>query len=72
MAHVTLRTDPEVDHMLALLTEGGRSRSAVIREGLLELYRKRIREQAEAVVSDPDDLAEMRAIQADLEPLRAW
>jgi Arc/MetJ-type ribon-helix-helix transcriptional regulator len=70
--HVTLRTDPEVERVLSVLTEDGRSRSAVIREALLELYHQRLRVQAEKVAADDADLREMRAVQADMEPLRAW
>lgn len=55
-----------------MLTEDGRSRSAVIREALLELYHQRLRVQAEEVAADDADLREMRAVQADMEPLRAW
>lgn len=74
MSHVTLRTDPELDRMLGVLvlSEGGISRSELIRRALLAFYHDRIRAEAAAVAADPDDLAEARAIQADLEPLRAW
>lgn len=70
--HVTLRTDPDVERVLSVLTEGGRSRSAVIREALLELYHQRLRAQAEDVAADDADLQEMRTVQAEMEPLRAW
>jgi hypothetical protein len=72
MSHVTLRTDAEVERMLARLTEGGLSRSEVLRNALLAFYHERIRAEADAAAADPNDLAEAMAIQADLEPLRAW
>ena len=72
MSHVTLRTAPELEYVLAVLTKDGHSRSRVIRDALLEMYRHRIRAEAEAVAADPTDLAEAHAIQAEMAPLRAW
>ena len=72
MSHVTLRTTPEQDRMLAVLTRGGISQSEILRRALLAFYHDRIRAEAEAAAADPDDVAEARAILADVEPLRAW
>jgi hypothetical protein len=33
---------------------------------------ERLRAQAEELANDPDDLAEMRRVQADMAALRAW
>ncbi len=76
MSVLTVRTDEEVEAALAALTADGSSRSQAVRMAVLEAARARIRSELEAEAralhDDPDDLAEMRAVQADLEPLRAW
>lgn len=76
MATITVRTDSEVERALEALMADGRSRSAVIREAIIDAYHHRVagqlRIEAEALAHDPDDRAEMRAVQADLESLRAW
>jgi len=76
MSAITVRTDNEVEAALSALTADGSSRSQAVRAAVLEAARARIREQlqaeARALAEDPDDLAEARAVQADLEPLRAW
>jgi Arc/MetJ-type ribon-helix-helix transcriptional regulator len=76
MSTITVRTDAEIEAALAALTADGRSRSEAVRAAVLDAARARIREQVEAearaLAEDPDDLAEARAVQADLEPLRAW
>jgi predicted transcriptional regulator len=76
MATITVRVDDEAERALAELTSEGRSQSAVIREAIIAAWvtrrRARLRAEAEALASDPDDVAEMRAVQADLESLRAW
>jgi Arc/MetJ-type ribon-helix-helix transcriptional regulator len=73
---ITFRTDAEVERALAELTEDGTSRSGAIRDALLLAYRqRRIRRQraeAERLAKDPRDRAEMRAIQEEMESLRAW
>lgn len=76
MTTITVRTDDEIEAALASLTSDGRSRSEAVRAAVLDAARARIREQIEAearaLAEDPADLAEARAVQADLEPLRAW
>jgi Arc/MetJ-type ribon-helix-helix transcriptional regulator len=76
MTTITVRTDDEIEAALAALTSDGRSRSEAVRAAVLDAARARIRAQLEAearaLAEDPADLAEARAVQADLEPLRAW
>jgi hypothetical protein len=76
MTTITVRTDAEVEAALAALTADGTSRSQAVRLALLDAARARVRAEiaaeARALATDPDDLAEAKAIQADLEPLRAW
>jgi Arc/MetJ-type ribon-helix-helix transcriptional regulator len=76
MASITFRTDPAVDQALRELTEGGVERSEAIRRAVIETANRhrldRLRAQAEALASDPDDLAEMHAVQADIAAIRAW
>jgi hypothetical protein len=47
-----------------------------IREALISAARaraqQRLRAEAIALAGDPDDVAEMRRVQTDMEPLRAW
>lgn len=73
---ITFRTDPETERALADLTADGRSQSAAIRDALLAEHRRRtgerLRAETAALAADPDDLAEVRAVQADLAALRAW
>jgi predicted transcriptional regulator len=77
MATITFRTDAAVDAALDELSEGeSRERSAIIREAILtaaRLHRRaRLREESARLANDPDDVAEMRAVQKDMEHLRAW
>lgn len=76
MTTITFRADNEVDEALAALTSGDRDRSQVIREAILAAWRLRqaeqLRAEAEAVATDTDDVAEARAVLADMESLRAW
>jgi Arc/MetJ-type ribon-helix-helix transcriptional regulator len=71
---VSLRLDGDAVDALALLTEGGRSRSDVIREALLEAARRRrselLRADAEAAAADPADLAEAKAVLQLMESMR--
>ncbi|GLZ34930.1 hypothetical protein Lesp02_71170 [Lentzea sp. NBRC 105346] len=73
---ITFRPDSETEQALAELTADGRSVSAAIREAVLAAARakaeERLRAEALALAADPDDVAEARAVLADLEPLRAW
>jgi predicted transcriptional regulator len=76
MTTITFRADDDVDRALADLTSADRDRSQVIREAILAAWRlrraERLRAEAEAVAADPDDVAEARAVLADMEDLRAW
>jgi hypothetical protein len=76
MSTITVRTDAEVEAALEQLTADGSSRSQAVRAAVLEAARARVRQQLErearALAEDADDLAEARAVQSDLEPLRAW
>ncbi|MET7399712.1 hypothetical protein ABZS66_40145 [Dactylosporangium sp. NPDC005572] len=76
MSTITFRTDDDVDRALAELASGDRDRSQVIRDAILAAWRARrdeqIRAEAEAVAADTDDVAEARAVLADMESLRAW
>jgi predicted transcriptional regulator len=76
MTTITFRADDEVDRALADLTAGDRDRSQVIREAILAAWRlkrdRQLRAEAESITADPDDQAEVRAVLADMESLRAW
>jgi hypothetical protein len=76
MATITLRTDPETERALAELTADGVERSQAIRQAIVTAARlkeaERLREEAKALANDPDDVAEARAVLADMESLRAW
>ncbi|MGH3909217.1 MAG: hypothetical protein ACRDRM_00130 [Pseudonocardiaceae bacterium] len=76
MATITFRPDDESERALAVLTADGLSASAAIRDALVhEAQRRndeRLRAEAAALAADPDDLAEVRRVLEDLEPLRAW
>lgn len=73
---ISFRTDPAIDSALELLAEEAGSRSEAIRAAILDagrqLRRARMRAESEALASDPDELAEIAAVRADLEPHRAW
>ncbi|MEO6318649.1 MAG: hypothetical protein ABIP36_07695 [Acidimicrobiales bacterium] len=74
MSTITVRTNAEIEAALAALTADGSTRSQAVRTALLGAARARIRKQVEAesraLASDPDDLAEARAVQAGMEALR--
>ncbi|MER5267979.1 hypothetical protein ABTZ99_38390 [Actinosynnema sp. NPDC002837] len=76
MGTITFRPDTETERALERLTADGRSASAAIREALLLAAKvqqaEALREEALALAADPEDVAEARAVLADLEPLRAW
>ncbi|WP_433269592.1 hypothetical protein ACQPZF_07400 [Actinosynnema sp. CS-041913] len=76
MGTITFRPDPESERALEALTSDGRSASAAIREALLlaasAQQAERLRREALELAADADDIAEARAVLADLEPLRAW
>lgn len=76
MATITIRTDQAVDEALQALTSKSGSRSDAIREAILLAYREqrhaRLREEAEALRNDPEDVAASRRLNAELESIRAW
>jgi len=76
MTTITFRADEEVERALADLVSAERDRSQVIREAILTTWRLRqadqLRAEAQAIAADPDDVAEARAVLADMEDLRAW
>jgi Arc/MetJ-type ribon-helix-helix transcriptional regulator len=73
---VTFRSDDALDDVLTRLARPGESRSDTIRRAIRDAdtlaRRDRMRREAEDVVEDDADVAEARAVQADLEALRAW
>lgn len=76
MTMVTFRCDDALDDVLTRLARPGESRSDTIRRAIRDAdtlaRRDRMRREAEDVVEDDADVAEARAVQADLEALRAW
>ncbi|GAA0980919.1 hypothetical protein GCM10009555_048240 [Acrocarpospora macrocephala] len=76
MRVLTIELDPEMEAALADLMVDGDSPETAIRHAVLAAWRlrrdERIRAQAEAIAADPDDRAEIRAIQRELDELRAW
>lgn len=77
MSTITFRAGPEVDKALdELAADRDEDRSAAIRRAILDSWRlhraQRLREQAEALANDADDLAEIRAVRDDLDAIRAW
>ncbi len=76
MSTITIRTDHEVDRALAELMADGRDRSTAIREAILAAWRsrqaERLRVESAALAVDPVDVAEARAVLAEMDALRAW
>lgn len=76
MATLTVRTDAQTDQALKDLTADGTSQSEVIRRAVHQAWRDQqhavLREESERLRNDPDDVAEMRAIRADLDAISAW
>ncbi len=75
MRTLTIRTDPEVERALELLTREGQSRSEAARAAILEAERAhrraRLRAEAEELRNDPDDVAASRALAAEMDAIRA-
>jgi hypothetical protein len=67
MSTLNVRTDEAMDQALAALTADGRTKTEAVRYALLHTYRdelvKQAREDSERLAADPDDRAEMLAIQ---------
>ncbi|MEZ5087865.1 MAG: hypothetical protein R2722_17040 [Tessaracoccus sp.] len=76
MSTLTIRTDPEVERALAALAQGGRSRSEIARNAILEAERAQrraqMRAEAEALRNDPEDVAASRQLAAEMDEIRAW
>jgi len=76
MAVVNVRTDRATDVALAQLTADATSRSEAIRRAILdaarEATRRPMREDADRLRNDPDDLAEVRRVHEIMDSLRAW
>lgn len=75
MATLTIRIDSDVQRALAVLVDQGQSRSEVVREAILEAERSRrrarLRAEAESLAGDPDDVAESKALAAEMDAIRA-
>ncbi len=73
---LTIRMDPQTENELAGLTWDGRSRNAAVRDAIHLAHRQQIldqvRQESEALLHDPEDLAELKQIQKEMESLRAW
>lgn len=76
MSTLTIRTDPEVERALEVLTGEGRSRSEAARAAILEAERAhrraRLRAEAEELRDDPADVAASRGLAAEMDAVRAW
>jgi predicted transcriptional regulator len=74
----SVRADEEVQRALAELgvTPDGRNRSQVVRAAILtaakEARRAALRAETVALAKNPDDLVEIRAVQTEMDSLRAW
>jgi hypothetical protein len=76
MSVITIRADERTERELAELTEDGMDRSSAIRAAIHQAFLARraekLRAEALAIANDPDDRAEIAAVHADMEALRAW
>lgn len=76
MATITVRTDAQVEEALSRLTADGRTSSEAVRAAILaaarEQYYAEMQADAERVAHDPDDLAEMRRVAAEMDEISAW
>lgn len=67
MSMLNVRTDEAMDKAIAELTADGKTKTEAVREALLRAYREKLIKQAKAdadrVEADPDDRAEILAIQ---------
>lgn len=72
----TVRIDDQTAQELEILAGHGRSRNAVVSAAIHAAYRElvleQVRRETAALAADPDDLAEVARVQADLDELRAW
>lgn len=76
MSTLTIRLDEATEQALAILTRDGRSRSEAVRAALQLAQRQersaRLRAEAEASSKSEADLAEIRAIRAEMDAISAW
>lgn len=76
MTTLTIRTDPEVERALEVLTRDGLSRSEAARTAILDAERAsrraRLRAEAESLRNDPEDVAASRELAAEMDAVRAW
>ncbi|HRA45645.1 MAG TPA: hypothetical protein PKX29_11190 [Phycicoccus sp.] len=76
MTKVWFRSDPALDAVIARLARPDESQSDTIRRALHDAEtlarRERTRREAETMLDDAADRAEVRAVQSDLEALRVW
>ncbi|WP_285664548.1 hypothetical protein [Actinorhabdospora filicis] len=68
MGQINMLTDPELEAALDALMVDGRTREEAVRDAVLRAHRammivEQARADAERLASDPDDAAEMLAIQ---------
>jgi predicted transcriptional regulator len=74
----SVRADEEIQRALSELgvTPDGRNRSQIVRAAILtaakEARRAALRAETAALANNGNDRAELRAVQDDLDPLRAW
>jgi hypothetical protein len=75
-ATITFRPDEDAERALEILTRDGTSVSTAVRSALMAAARERvragIREEAERLAADGQDLAEAAQVLKDMETLRAW
>lgn len=76
MAVINFRTDSAAERALAELTADGSTTSEAIRQALTDAVRLRRREQmrreALDIMNDPAEIAEIAAVQREMDDLRAW
>ncbi len=76
MTVINFRTDSAAEKALAELTADGTSTSEAIRQALTEAVRMRrrdkMRRESLEIMNDPAEVAEMHAVQREMDELRAW
>ena len=76
MATYTVRSTEAVERALDVLTDEGESRSAAIRQAIIDAARARsrarVRAEAERLRNDPADVAAARQLEAELDRISAW
>lgn len=75
----SFRTDEQVEAAISGLiaaSEPARSRSEVIRQAILDAaklaQREALRREAEALMADPEQVAETMRVHAEMDAIRAW